>query len=901
MNQKEYKIQLQSYIKNIKKALNENYLSIFAGAGISKDSKLPLYKDLMNRIKNHLNTKEKDYRILAEIFYNQYGENYYYQILNEMIPSDCSPNDKHKAIVNLNLKNLITTNWDNLFEKAISETGKYYDIISNDEDIASSRGFSKLIKMHGSLEYNNIVFKDSDYLMYSENFPLIENYIKGIFSTDIVVIMGYSLSDENVKQIISWVNSKAVNIKPIYLLKIDSQFDYQEFDFYKKRNVYVLYWSNDLSSFIIKIKDEVDIDKLTLRDINERFERLKQITDKYEYIIPDSFVDIVKKLFGLYGGYNDIIYMPHTGITIYNDKLLRIYQKMYYNPKTNKILNDYIYNFSNKTQAKIIIRLDGNILLNDGIGKYNFIKMNVENYFISLNYQVLEDKIKNITKSNQQDDTIELKKAFLLYQNRQFIESYHTLKRVSNSAFKNKNYIIWFISEFNRKNFVFDNPFGEDFKERSKEIESYFKETRKIDLQDLLFQLPKTDKEILKPIANIESFLDKYLIKVMKLNCEIQKDYEIHKEGGFSINNNINQILEIFTQVQLLINNYYLTLEYSQFINDFYIKLLEAIIMFFGEIAIKEKKIKHDEILKIEFDETIYYCIIRFYNYKELQKILDNSFEENTIFIFKDYKFILEIFNNISDKFDNPQTYYARHFNIFLTFNAYVEIEQDIFDKIIYGFNNKMKEGIISLTEYESLNYFIVNQFKRNKKLDFNKIKDIIISYIDLFIYGKINFYHVFSLTHSMAFGNMFAILNDKNINCSLKDSKISIFLEEIRNVDINIQGTIAANFLVNIYNLLNKDRDTKKRIKDFLYSLLTEYKNKNKKRIDDYDYFLLSYMMIENKIGKLKKQDINIDMDKYIKENYNIKDLDLSDSGNKADIIKTLGIIQHIKNTWKS
>lgn len=889
MNQKEYKIQLQSYIKNIKKALNENYLSIFAGAGISKYSKLPLYKDLMNKIKNNLNTKEKDYRILAEIFYNQYGENFYYQTLNEMIPSDCSPNEIHKAIVNLNLKNLITTNWDNLFEKAISETGKYYDIISNDEDIASSRGFSKLIKMHGSLEYNNIVFKDSDYLMYSENFPLIENYIKGIFSTDIVVIIGYSLSDENVKQIISWVNSKAVNIKPIYLLKIDSQFDYQEFDFYKKRNVYMLYWSNDLSSFITKIKDEVDIDKLTLRDINERFERLKQITDKYQYIIPDSFIDIVKKLFGLYGGYNDISYMPHTGITIYNEKLLQIYQKMYNNHKTNKILEDYLNNFSNKTQAKISVGLD------DNIGKYNFININIENYFISFNYHVLEDKIKNITKNNQQDDTIELKKAFLLYQNRQFIESYHTLKRVSNSAFKNKNYIIWFISEFNRKNFVFDNPFDEDFKERSKEIEAYFKETRKIDLQDLLFQLPKTDKEILNPIANIESFLDKSLIKVMKLNSEIQKDYKIHKEGGFSINNNINQILEIFKQVQFLINNYYLTLEYSQFINDFYIKLLEAVIMFFGEIAIKENKQKPDEILKIEFDETIYYCIIRFYNYKELQKVLNSSFEDNIIFIFKDYKFILEIFNNITDKFDKPQTYYARHFNIFLTFNAYVEIEQDIFDKIIYGFNNKMKEGIIGLTEYESLNYFIVNQFKRNKKLDFNKIKDIIISYIDSFIYGKINFYHVVSLTHSPTFGNMFAILNDKNISCSLNNTKISIFLEEIQNADINIQGTIATHFLVNIYNLLNKDNDTKKKIKDFLYSLLTEYKNKNQKRINDYDYFLLSYMMIENKIGKLKKQDINIDIDKYI------KDFGFSYSSDKTYTIKTLDIIQWIKDKWKN
>lgn len=51
-------------------------------------------------------------------------------------------------IVNLNLKNLITTNWDNLFEKAIVNNEKN---ISSYDDISKSRWFSKLIKMYGSL------------------------------------------------------------------------------------------------------------------------------------------------------------------------------------------------------------------------------------------------------------------------------------------------------------------------------------------------------------------------------------------------------------------------------------------------------------------------------------------------------------------------------------------------------------------------------------------------------------------------------------------------------------------------------------------------------------------------------------------------------------------------------
>ncbi|BDQ29679.1 hypothetical protein ASB7_15160 [Helicobacter ailurogastricus] len=55
----------------------------------------------------------------------------------------------------------------------------FFDIIKTDSDVGKSMGFSKLIKMHGSLDKRNIVFREKDYLEYSQNFPLIENYIKG--------------------------------------------------------------------------------------------------------------------------------------------------------------------------------------------------------------------------------------------------------------------------------------------------------------------------------------------------------------------------------------------------------------------------------------------------------------------------------------------------------------------------------------------------------------------------------------------------------------------------------------------------------------------------------------------------------------------------------------------------
>ncbi|WP_435369593.1 SIR2 family protein [Helicobacter bizzozeronii] len=128
----------------------------------------------------------------------------------------------------------------------------FFDIIKTDTEIRTATGLPKFIKMHGSLDKKNIVFREKDYLEYSQNFPLIENYIKGVFSTDVVILVGYSLGDPNVKQIISWVNFHSNNtkqdrgqngVKTIYFIKTNATFDPIEFRFYENKNIHVLYLS----------------------------------------------------------------------------------------------------------------------------------------------------------------------------------------------------------------------------------------------------------------------------------------------------------------------------------------------------------------------------------------------------------------------------------------------------------------------------------------------------------------------------------------------------------------------------------------------------------------------------------------------------------------------------------
>ena len=54
----------------------------------------------------------------------------------------------------------------------------FYDVVSKDSDLPYTPNNKMLIKMHGDFNNKNIVFKEDDYLSYSQNFKLIEKYIK---------------------------------------------------------------------------------------------------------------------------------------------------------------------------------------------------------------------------------------------------------------------------------------------------------------------------------------------------------------------------------------------------------------------------------------------------------------------------------------------------------------------------------------------------------------------------------------------------------------------------------------------------------------------------------------------------------------------------------------------------
>lgn len=135
------------------------------------------------------------------------GKRKYYKFIQNNLQSANGPNPIDEEIFNILPHHIITTNYDNLLESCKNSNSKLYSVVANDGDLLSKSNEKYIIKMHGDLqEPEKIVLRESDYIEYEQNRPLISTYIRSLLINHTFVFIGYSLNDYNLKLIIGWIN-----------------------------------------------------------------------------------------------------------------------------------------------------------------------------------------------------------------------------------------------------------------------------------------------------------------------------------------------------------------------------------------------------------------------------------------------------------------------------------------------------------------------------------------------------------------------------------------------------------------------------------------------------------------------------------------------------------------------
>lgn len=213
-------MEFYSIIEEMKKALKNDKLILFVGAGVSKNSGIPTWGQMVRVFAEKLGypverLSTNEYIRIPQYFYgmdDSEGHHVYYDTLRQIITPDAEPNILNMLIADIHPKHIVTTNYDKLMDMA----AKDYTVIRQDKDLFRADASHYLIKMHGDVEnVEQVVFKETDYLQYSETHRLMETFLKSLLIDHIFLFVGYSLNDYNLNTFTSWIDfiAKEMDVK----------------------------------------------------------------------------------------------------------------------------------------------------------------------------------------------------------------------------------------------------------------------------------------------------------------------------------------------------------------------------------------------------------------------------------------------------------------------------------------------------------------------------------------------------------------------------------------------------------------------------------------------------------------------------------------------------------------
>src|SRR5207248_1390571 len=119
-----------------------------------------------------------------------------------------------------------------------------YHVVTQDTDLPFAQYPRMIIKMHGDLATPNMVLKEDDYLSYAQKFKLIDNVVKSLFATHLILFVGFSATDPNFKLIYQWVKDALKgNILPAYLIQTADDYEQNQFEYFSSKGIKILYFN----------------------------------------------------------------------------------------------------------------------------------------------------------------------------------------------------------------------------------------------------------------------------------------------------------------------------------------------------------------------------------------------------------------------------------------------------------------------------------------------------------------------------------------------------------------------------------------------------------------------------------------------------------------------------------
>lgn len=578
---------IRSHIEQIQIASRQNRLVVFVGAGVSANSGVPTWRALIDSFKKELPeqiSEETDYLKIAQLYRELRGEKEYLdKVKNVLEYEKVSPNKIHKEILELNPCHIVTTNYDDLIELSALAYNHQYYVVREDKNLPANKGEKMIIKMHGDFNIGNIVLTENDYFDYSSNFPLIKSYVVSLFATKLVLFVGFSFNDINLKYILRNVqNVLGERMQRAYLLT-DKKYDNLISEYYKSKGI-CLIDNLDENRKDLSVGEKIqfqlhdincydkygdDIIALTISFLDEYGDQIAYLGKYLQFIIPPKKRDGFSIALGC-------VDLPRT----YSKHLKKILKtkeqiKTIYHLYGNRIYDLFVFLLDNQINRVQNIKIDTKLHLH----LYNKSKVDaISEYFYELNLVKISELIKIMRKSPIGYTKNDLQLPFALYKIGNYEEAYNLFKNLAPEFWKRRKYYLYFICLYNIRILIWLLIRDKIF-EPLHETENLKKEFAELDLQKILNDLPLETslKSILYKVLDYSVVKD-ILLEVSKLQEDLEKQKESAKAGGSSLNSNVLKLLYDYRQSFDFCNENYLVYDIYTESKDVYKKIAKGII-----------------------------------------------------------------------------------------------------------------------------------------------------------------------------------------------------------------------------------------------------------------------------------------------------------------------------------
>ncbi|TKH36652.1 SIR2 family protein [Bacillus cereus] len=667
---------LKTNIEKIRKAKEHDKLVVFVGAGVSVNSELPTWYDLVSELAKEMGmnvgNSVDSFMQIPQYYYNERGEKEYLEKIAEIFNRKTyKPNAIHKQIMNLNPKHIITTNYDDLLEQSFKLYHKSYHVVSDNSDLPYASQDQMLIKMHGCLKKKNIVLKEDDYLSYSSNFKLIETYIKSLFSTHTVLFIGYSAEDPNFKLIFQWVKDILnKDFQPAYLIDISEEFNLLKYNYYKNRGIHIIY-SNNLEQDKINVLEKCKLKDLRGQKLFNILRTVNNIED--EHIISRSYnklrefenvnvaqpKDILKAT-----GYNsEMIYESgfikgvKSGGELY-DLLSRIKGMGNNKKEVNLFRKALLSNYKQELRYILSILKKANI---KGIqcSSENFSSVtlawdldNIQTSILTMECSFDYKNMWNIMLNNDVEANEEVNPSdrmsdmFLNYKLNNLDNAYVKLRELSRTTFEEREFLNYYLVEFN-KNHISGIYKWFTSRKKTKDDLSEMK-----DLDNLNLQMPISERKKSPFVQSILSFNFVYstMYKSGAALKKLKDEKRLVEKGGHSFGPQLANLYNNTYNFWSFINNNYLIVEHYSDVKVIYNNFIEGMIANYSiDINDNEKGTKVNKLNAM--DSFMLYIMISKIQSKELVILLDKYKVKDMKINKRARKYLFNAFSNFISAF----------------------------------------------------------------------------------------------------------------------------------------------------------------------------------------------------------------------------------------------------------